>query len=129
MVRNAQKSVRNISRSTSLSRNTLRKYLRMEQAQEPKYERASKVTKLTAFQETIVAALKADARRAKRERRTALAVFAQIKAQSYDGCYSRVTDFIRQWRVSHRQAGAEAFVPLSFEWVRRSSSTGAKRGS
>src|SRR5687767_2528178 len=91
-----RKSVRDIARSTSLSRNTVRKYLRMEQVQEPKYERAGRTTKLTAFHETIVAALKPDARRPKRERRTALALFEQIKFEGYAGCYSRLTDFIRQ---------------------------------
>jgi transposase len=111
-----RKTVREISRTTSLSRNTVRKYLRTERAQESKYERAPRATKLTPFHETIEQALKADARRPKRERRTALALFAQIKSQGYDGCYSRLTDFIRQWRASHAQAGTAAFVPLSFEW-------------
>lgn len=111
-----KKSVREISRATSLSRNTVRKYLRMEQAQEPKYERKAKATKLTPFHETIVTALKADARRPKRERRTALALFEQIKSQGYDGGYSRLTDFIRAWRAGQGQAGGEAFVPLRFEW-------------
>ena len=111
-----QKSVREISRTTSLSRNTVRKYLRAEQVQEPKYERAAKVTKLTPFCATIETALKADARRPKRERRTALALFEQIKSEGYDGGYSRLTDFIRAWRGSQAQAGREAFVPLSFAW-------------
>src|SRR5690606_19666289 len=88
----------------------------MEQVQEPKYERSAKSTKLTAFHETIVTALKVDARRPKRERRTALALFEQIKGEGYEGCYSRLTDFIRAWRASHAQSGREAFVPLSFEW-------------
>ena len=48
-----RKSVRNISRSTSLSRNTVRKYLRMAQVQEPKYERTVRAAKLTPFHETI----------------------------------------------------------------------------
>ncbi len=109
-----RKTVREIARATSLSRNTVRKYLRMSQVQEPKYERRSKATKLTPFHETIVAALKSDARRPKRERRTALALFEQIRAEGYDGCYSRLTDFIRAWRVSHAQSGTAAFVPLSF---------------
>ena len=39
-----EKSVREISRTTSLSRNTVRKYLRMEQVQEPMYERSAKST-------------------------------------------------------------------------------------
>jgi len=79
-----RKTLREISRTTSLSRNTVRKYLRMERMQGPKYERAPRATKLTPFHELIEQALKADARRAKRERRTALALFAQIKAQGYD---------------------------------------------
>ena len=111
-----RKTVREIARATSLSRNTVRKYLRMSQVQEPKYERTSKATKLMPFQDTIVAALKSDARRPKRERRTALALFEQIKAQGYDGCYSRLTDFIRAWRRDHAQAASAAFVPLSFAW-------------
>ncbi|MFM8532125.1 MAG: IS21 family transposase, partial [Acidimicrobiia bacterium] len=110
-----RKTVREIARATSLSRNTVRKYLRMAQAQKPKYERSAKATKLTPFHETIVTALKADARRPKRERRTALALFEQIKADGYDGCYSRLTDFIRAWRVNHAQAASAAVVPLSFE--------------
>lgn len=57
------KTLREISRTTSLSRNTVRKYLRMAQVQEPKYERTAKATKLRPFQEAIVTALKADARR------------------------------------------------------------------
>lgn len=111
-----RRTVREISRATSLSRNTVRKYLRMERVQEPKYERSSKATKLTPFHETIVRALKADARRPKRDRRTALALFEQIKSEGYAGCYSRLTDFIREWRASEKQSGSEAFVPLSFEW-------------
>ena len=61
-------------------------------------------------------ALKVDARRPKRERLTALALFEQIKGEGYEGCYSRLTDFIRAWRASHAQSGREAFVPLAFEW-------------
>jgi transposase len=111
-----RKSVRAIARATSLSRNTVRKYLRAAQVEEPKYERREMATKLTAFHEAVVQALKVDARRPKRERRTALALYGELKAKGYEGGYSRLTDFIRQWRVEHRQVRAEAFVPLSFEW-------------
>jgi hypothetical protein len=48
-------------------------------------------SKLKAFEESIVQALKADARRPKHERRTARALFGEIKAQGYEGGYSRVT--------------------------------------
>jgi transposase len=111
-----KKSIREISRATSLSRNTVRKHLRVEQVQEPKYERKAAPTKLTAYHEQIVTALKADAKRPKRERRTAKALFAQIKAAGYAGGYTRLTDFIRQWRAGEGQKlAARAYVPLSFE--------------
>jgi hypothetical protein len=110
------KWVREIARATSLSRNTVRKYLRVEQVEEPKYERAARPTKLTPYHETIKQALKADAHRPKRERRTARALHEEIKAAGYEGSYSRLTDFIRAWRQGEGQAvKTTAFVPLAFE--------------
>ena len=110
------KSVREIVRATSLSRNTVRKYLRIEQVEDPKYQRKALATKLTPYHEQIVAALTADARRPKRERRTAKALFAEIKAAGYTGGYTRLTDFIRRWRAGEGQKlAAKAYVPLSFE--------------
>jgi hypothetical protein len=47
---------------------------------------------------TLELALKADAHRPKQNRRTARALFAQIKAPAITGGYTRVTDFIRAWR-------------------------------
>jgi transposase len=110
------KSVREIARATSLSRNTVRKYLRAEQVDEPQYRRASPPTKLTPFHEAIQQALCADARRPKRQRRTARALLEELKAAGYDGGYSRLTDFIREWREGIGQSlGTTAFVPLAFE--------------
>ena len=111
------KSVREIARATSLSRNTVRKYVRPAEVEEPRYERKVVATKLTPYHEAIKQALKADARRPRKERRTALALFIQLQAQGYTGCYSRVTDFIRQYRQEAGQGLAgKAFVPLRFEW-------------
>jgi transposase len=111
------KTVREIARATSLSRNTVRKYLRVEQVDEPKYRRTAAPTKLTPFHEAIQQALKADARRPKRERRTARVLHEELKAAGYDGGYSRLTDFIRAWRHSEGLAlNTTAFVPLAFEF-------------
>lgn len=87
-----KKSVREIARATSLSRNTIRKWLKAPGDQEPRYRRAEQPGKLTSFHEALKQALKADSYRPKRERRTALVLYAQIKAQGYAGGYSRVTD-------------------------------------
>jgi transposase len=110
------KSVKEIVRATSLSRNTVRKWLRAPVAQEPKYRRRRGPKKLTAFHETIKQALKADSFRPKHARRTALALFKEIKAAGYQGGYSGVTDFIRAWRqAGGSPSSAKAFVPLEFE--------------
>jgi transposase len=111
-----KKTVREIARATSLSRNTVRKYLRVQQVDEPRYRRTAMPTKLTPFHEAIVQALKADARRPKHERRTARVLHEELKAAGYDGGYSRLTDFIRAWRQGEGQAlKTTAFVPLAFE--------------
>jgi len=115
MYRRENKSVREIVKATSLSRNTVRKYLRIGKAEAPKYRRPTVPTKLAPFVEAVQQALLADARRPKKERRTAKALHAQIALDGYGGGYSRLTDYIREWRVS--QGGAaigDAYVPLSF---------------
>ena len=60
--------------------------------------------------------MKADAHRPKRERRTAKALYAEIRCAGYEGGYTRVTDFIRAWRAGEGQTvTTSAFVPLAFE--------------
>jgi transposase-like protein len=111
------KSVREIARLTSLSRNTIRSWLREPEVKERSYRRPPVPTKLTPFVDSLVRALTTDAHRPRRDRRTTLALFQALQAEGYAGCYSRVTDFVRAWRVGDGQAsGRSAFVPLAFEW-------------
>ena len=110
------KSEREISRMTGLSRNTVAKWLHGEVDGPPRYRRSEQPNKLTAFHDALMLALKADARRPKHERRTAKALYAEIRQAGYEGGYTRVTDFIRAWRQSEGQGAAvNAFVPLAFE--------------
>ena len=112
-----KKSKREISRTTGIARNTVAKWLDAPSpSTKPKYSRSEQPNKLTAFHEAIKLALKADAHRPKHERRTARALFCEVKAAGYDGGYSRLTDFIREWRQGVGQAAlVNAFVPLTFE--------------
>jgi transposase len=105
-----------IARRTGLSRTTVKKWLRAGESVEPRYRRGSKPGKLSAFQEGLVKAVEADAGRAKRDRRTAKALFAELKAQGYSGGYTVLTDFIRAWRQrTSANVSTRAFVPLKFE--------------
>jgi len=111
-----KKSEREISRMTGLSRNTVAKWLHGQVDGPPKYQRQPQPNKLTPFVEAIKQALKADARRPRHERRTAKALYTQIRAEGYNGGYTRLTDFIRSWRQGEGQGAAmNAFVPLAFE--------------
>ena len=86
------KCVRKIVRLMSLSRNTVRKWLKAPVLEEPRYRRSEAPGKFTPFHEAIKQALKVDAHRPRHERRTARALHAQIKSEGYAGSYSRVTD-------------------------------------
>jgi len=110
------KSISEIARRTSLSRNTIKKWLKEPAETAPKYRRAATSTKLAPFVPTLTQALKADAHRPRHERRSSRALFAELQARGYDGGYSRLTDFIRAWRRDEGKAVlTHAFVPLKFE--------------
>ncbi len=105
-----------IARRTGLSRNTIKRWLRASWGAEPKYRRRGGPGKLGVFTADLVSALQTDAHRPKRDRRTALALHAEIKANGYTGGYTAVTDFVRHWRERAGNAvAARAFVPLKFE--------------
>ena len=108
--------VSEIQRRTSLSRNTIKKWLKEPDEAATRYQRVKAAGKLTPFKPTLLLALEADARRPKRDRRTALMLLAGIQKEGFTGGYSIVTDFIHHWR--HRVAvvtGKSAYVPLKFE--------------
>ena len=108
-------SLHEIAKRTGLSRNTIRSWLRTSQgAAPPTYRRIKGEVKLSVFHAVVEQALKADAHRNKQNRRTAKALFAQIKADGYAGGYSQLTAFIRDWRGKEGKA-PHAFVPLKFD--------------
>ena len=81
-----KKSLRQISKQTGLSRNTIRKWVKETPKTEgPEYLRKEMPGKLTAFHEVLELALKADALRTKQYRRTARALFVKIKTQGCTG--------------------------------------------
>ncbi|MEO6626648.1 MAG: IS21 family transposase [Burkholderiaceae bacterium] len=107
-------SLHEIAKRTGLARNTIRKWLRAAAAAAPPtYRRGLQPSRLSAFHAALEQALKADGHRIKQNRRTAKALFTQIKADGYVGGYSQLTAFIRDWRGREGKA-PHAFVPLQF---------------
>lgn len=104
-----------IARKSGYARNTVKRWLREAEGVEPEYRRRPGVTKIGPYAAALIKMLEIDARRPKRDRRAALKLFAELKAQGFDGDYSRVTEFIRRWREDGGQALTRAYVPLTFE--------------
>lgn len=78
-------SIREVSRRTGLSRNTVRQWLRQEGVTEPKYPKRDAVSAVDAWAEHLASALKADQHRPVRDRRTIKMLFEQIRALGYAG--------------------------------------------
>lgn len=72
-----------IARRTSLSRNTVKKWLHAPDGVDIQYLRKAADTILKPFEPWLLQALKADAHRPKRDRRTAKHLFEELKRQ---GC-------------------------------------------
>ena len=111
-------SIREISRRTSLSRNTIRKYLRGG-AVEPKFNVPVRPSKLDRFVDKLSHWLKVEAGRSRKQRRTVKQLHADLVVLGYEGSYGRVAAFVREWksdlqRVQHT-SGRGVFVPLLFQ--------------
>ncbi|MCC6191180.1 MAG: IS21 family transposase [Anaerolineales bacterium] len=109
-------SISEIARRTSLSRNTIKAWLRGPLRSEMKYRRSATPKKIGPYEAALREALAVDARRPRRERRTARKLYAQLRAEGFPGSYARITEFIRAWRVDQGTAARAAYVPLSFAW-------------
>ena len=71
-----KKSLHEIAKTTGLSRNTIRKWVRdAGEVAKPTYRRKEMPCKLAAFAQALEMALKADAQRTKQNRRTAKAAY------------------------------------------------------
>ena len=107
-------SVREVSRRTGLSRNTVRRLLR-QGAVEAGYPARKRPCTLDVYRDQLEIWLRTDSHRPKRDRRTAKVLFHQLQAQWFPGGYGRVAEFVRHWRAGGDVAAAKpGFVPLHF---------------
>jgi transposase len=104
-----------IARKTGYTRNTVKRWLKAPEGVKPRYWRKASDTKIAPYAAQLAKALEVDAHRPKRDRRTALKLFGEIQAAGFTGDYSRVTEFVRRWRMQGGQAKVNAYVPLKFE--------------
>jgi len=89
------KSEREISRITGLSRNTVSKWLHGEVDARRSTDATSNRPSSRSSTRRSNKHFSADARRPRHEQRAVMALYAEIRAAGYDGGYPRVTKFIR----------------------------------
>ena len=126
-----QLSIREISRRTGLSRNTIRKYLRAGSV-EPKFKVPDRPSKLDAFADKLSGWLKVETTKSRKQKRTSKQMHADLVTLGFEGSYSRVAAFVRDWKADRsantRPAGAEPLSLWSFSPAKRFNLIGARTG-
>jgi transposase len=110
-------SIREISRRTGLSRNTITKHLNAGTI-EPQFTTPELQSKLDPFADKLTGWLKTEAGKSRKQRRTAKQLYEDLVNLGYTGSYGRVAAFARDWRADRQReqqtTGRETFVPLTF---------------
>src|ERR1700761_6823519 len=91
-------SIREISRRTGLSRNTVRKYLRSDSV-EPKFDVPDRPSKLDPYTDKLSQMLRQEAGRSRKQKRTVKQLHVDLVACGYAGSYTRVAAFGREWKA------------------------------
>ena len=111
-------SIREISRRTGLSRNTVRKYLRSEDV-EPKFNVPDRASKLDPYADKLSQLLRQEVGKTRKQKRTIKQLHADLVGLGYEGSYNRVAAFARDWKAARQReqqtCGRGAFVPLAFQ--------------
>lgn len=108
-------SIREVSRKTGLSRNTIRKYIREERA-DPKYRqgRDRPSRRLLSHEVHLKGMYLADLCLAPRERRTMQGLYEALVCEGYTGSY----DTVRRYIVRLKDKGgtsSQGYIPLQFD--------------
>jgi len=80
--------IREIERRTGLSRNTIRKYLRLD-TDEPRFRVPARASKLDPFSEKLAGWLRSEAGKSRKSKRTAKQMHADLVVLGYGGSYGR----------------------------------------
>jgi transposase len=110
-------AIREITRRTGLSRNTIRKYL-ANGVVEPEYSKRKSPSKLDEYAEILSSWLQRELGRHRKQRRNLRQLYGDLVVLGYTGSYDRVAAFARAWRQQQSEAakvaGRGTFVPLRF---------------
>ncbi len=95
-------SIREICRRTGLSRNTVRKYQRLDGVG-PKFKVPERPSKLDPFADRLSAWLKTESKKGRKQKRTLKQLHADLVSLGYDGSYCRVAASAREWKADRQR--------------------------
>jgi len=108
-------SIREVSRRTGVSRNTVRKYLR-EDIAEPRYRQSKPrpSRRLLDYEVRLRELYEADLQRAPRERRTMQGLYETLVTEGFEGSYDTVRRYILRLKTTVSAPG-RGYIPLEFD--------------
>lgn len=108
-------SIREVSRRTGVSRNTVRKYLR-EDIAEPRYRQSEPRSsrRLLDYEVRLRSLYEADLQRAARERQTMQGLYETLVTEGFEGSYDTVRRYILRLKTTV-SAPSRGYIPLEFD--------------
>ena len=123
------KGIKRIARELGVARDTVRKVLRSG-ATEFVYKReVQPQRRLGAWIETLTAILEAEDKLPRRERRTTVRLFEELRGRGYDGAHDSVHRFVKSWRTERAGRRRRRLCRCGSIPAKPTSSTGATRRS
>src|SRR3977135_3817092 len=108
------RSIKEIVRTLSVSRATVRKVIRGHKT-EFKYERGVQPSpKRGDWIDVLTEILEKESKLPNRERRSTQRLFEELRGRGYDGAHDSVQLFVNAWRDARRRAPFHAYGPMSF---------------
>jgi transposase len=109
------KGIKRIARELGIARDTVRKVLRSNATAFAYKRDVQPQRRLGPWVEALMAILESEARLPKRERRSTIRLYEELRSRGYEGAHDSIHRFVRAWRVERARAPAQAFVPLRFD--------------
>ena len=108
--------IKKIARDLRVSKNTVRKVVRGDETSFSYERKIQPMPKLGPWVEELERQLKANEKKARKDRLSLLRIHEDLASLGYEGGYDAVRRYARAWRRRWRLLSpSQAFVPLSFD--------------
>ena len=121
------RSIKEIVRTLSVSRATVRKVVRGRQTGFKYLRDVQPTPKFGEWVEPLIEILGIESRLPKRERRSTQRLYEELRGRGYDGAHDSVHRFVKSWREERARVPVHAYVPMSFAPGEAYSSTSSNK--